>query len=164
MVTNMTETERIQQIAQLRKAIMPLVELLKTDANKELESRLEIIEKSLQSLAEKEVKFDVQVNAPDVTFEVPTELTQAITDIHKMVEINMKKNNDVVVKDTSHYEPLDQAKEKVFTYSGFMKSDGSWKIQRIAKNEQRYAFGKGDYADAWKRKSKLDYGYADGGK
>lgn len=149
--------EELKMVGQIRKAIMPLLELMKTEANQGIDDRLTAIETSLIEIAKRD--FNVEVKAPEVnvTVETPEELTKTIK---KMAEPVTAEPVEV----PSAYEPHDQAKTGTFQYSGFMRSNGDYYIQRVAKGEQRYFKGSGDYAEAWAKRDKLTYGYISGDK
>lgn len=160
--------EDIKQVAQLRKAIAPLVTMLRDEATNEMAkqfgNRLDTIESILLELAKKESVINVaapivnvappEVNVPDVniTVETPEELTKSIQKMSEPVSIEE-------IDTPTAYEPHDQAKGQVYSYSGFMRSDGAYYIQRVSKGEQRYARGNDNYAEAWESRSKLQYGY-----
>jgi hypothetical protein len=140
-------TENLKQIAQIRKAVMPLIQLLKNESDKTLEKRLDGIEAALSTLLKKDPA--INVSPPEVNVKVDT------AEITKSIE-KMSKTGT-----TSTYEPHDQAKSGPYNYSGFVKSDGKWYIQRVAKGEQRYAKGTGEYTEAWDKRKNIKYGYID---
>jgi hypothetical protein len=139
MERNMSDiSEEIKQTAQLRKAIMPLIKVLRDEANADITNRLLTIENIVGEMAKKETVFNV---APP--------------------EVNVNVEPPVIPLPVSAYEPHDQSKSSVYQYSGFMRSNGDYYIQRVAKGEQRYAVGNGDYANAWEKRKTLKYGYID---
>lgn len=148
----MSKSDELRAIAALRQAVAPLIPLLKAEADHELSKRLEVIESVVLELAKRDTT--IEVKAPDVHVKVDTE---ALT---KSIE-TLKKSEPVAIEQPT-YEPHDQAKSQTFQYSGFVRSDGAWYIQRVAKGEQRYTKGVGDYAGAWEKRSKHKYGYIDG--
>ena len=179
----MSASEDLKQIAMLRKAILPLATVLKdevtaeanVEATKEVAERLHKMDEAITELLSQRLnqmdsaivellkrELNVTVNAPEVhnTVEMPTNLISALEKIQAMT---LQKSAPTVIKAETPtvYEPHDQSGGLV-KYNGFVASNGSWKIQRISKNEQRYAFGKGDYAKSWETRDKLKYGYADG--
>lgn len=153
-------TEELKEVGKLRKAMLPLFKLLPDALVEANEKRFDLIEKKLEELSVPQPVVNVtspdvvvpKIDAPNVTVKVDTEAIVAA----------IEKANTTKVKPTpSAYEPHDQAKTQVYQYSGFVRSDGEWYIQRVAKGEQRYAKGQSGYADAWERRSKLKYGYID---
>lgn len=153
----MSKTEDLKQVAQIRKAVMPLVELLKAESNKELEARLDKIEASL----EKALAFK-----PEVVVNTTPEIVIDHKAAAEAMIIALEKQNKMLKKgdkpDVIPYQPHDQAKGQGVQYSGFVRSDGAWYIQRVAKGEQRYAKGNGSYQKAWEKRAKQDYGILDG--
>lgn len=145
-------TDDLKQIAQIRKAILPLVDLAKRESDAKLEERLSGIETALAALLKKDTV--VEVKAPEVNVTVDT------TNIEKAVS-KLQKSDTTPKPAPSAYEPHDQAKSQTYQYSGFVRSNGDWYIQRVAKGEQRYSKGSGGYSDAWEKRSKLKYGYLD---
>lgn len=143
-------TEELKTVAQIRKAIQPLVSLVKRDADANLEERLHGIEVALSALLKKDTSVTVQ--PPEVNVTVDT----------KSIENALSKMQKSEPKPVSTFEPHDQAKAQGESFSGFVRSDGDWYIQRVTKGEQRYAKGSGDYSEAWEKRSKLKYGYIDG--
>lgn len=143
-------TGDLKQIAQIRKAIQPLVGLMKREADADLDDRLARLETAMTSLLKKDA---IEITAPEVnvTVETPQALTDALT--------KLQKSDTMPI--ASIYEPHDQLKKGTFQYSGFVAKDGNWYIQRVAKGEQRYAKGKGDYSEAWTGLDDLKYGYLD---
>lgn len=141
-------SEDLKQTAQLRKAIMPLIGLLKAEANDETARRLDAIEAIVKEIAKKDTTVNVTVETE--------ELTESIKKFAAPEPIDPP----------STYEPHDQAKNKggTFQYSGFVRSDGAYYIQRVTKGEQRYARGKSGYATAWENRDRLKYGYINGDK
>ena len=95
---------------------------------------------------------NITVESPDVNVNVDT------GEIEKVVS-KLQKSEPQSITMPSAYEPHDQAKKGMFNYSGFIKSDGEWYIQRVTKGEQRYAKGSGGYAKAWEKLTDLKYGY-----
>lgn len=145
----MSVSEDLKQTAQLRKAIMPLIGLLKSEADAEITKRLDSIEAMMKSIAKPEITVDYTPPVLNVTVETPEELVKSLR----------KAAEPAPIETPSAYEPHDQAKTQTFQYSGFMRSDGDYYIQRVAKGEQRYAIGKGDYTAAWEKRGDLKYGY-----
>ena len=135
-------TNASRKTTAIRKAASPLVLELNKRIKAELAKRHE---ETVMAKAESAV----------ITFEMVEKLTDTI---QKMA------NNAPTAAAVSPYEPHDQAKGSGFQYSGFVRSDGAYYIQRVSKGEQRYAKGTGNYTDSWGRRDKLDYGYIDGGK
>lgn len=148
-------TQDLQRVGDLRQALKPLIEVMKVQANVELEKRLALIESALTELAKRDTV--INVSSPEVSVDIDTsEFTQAIKDQVKLIT-----KNSETPEPPSRYEPHDQAKTTTFQYSGFVRDDGVWYIQRVAKGEQRYAKGQGDYRSAWERRSKHKYGDID---
>lgn len=106
---------------------------------KELEQMRKMVSEALER------PVSVKVNAPDVkpVFEVPKP------------QVVMQKSDTPQPGD---YQPHDQGKKGLYQYSGFVRPDGAWYIQRVTKGEQRYAAGKNDYAGAWDKRDTLKYG------
>lgn len=146
------KSEELKQTAQLRKAIAPLITLLKSEANDDLLKRLDAIEGIVSAIAKKETTVNVTSPEVTVTVETPEELTKSLRKVADTADV------------PSAYEPHDQAKSTTFQYSGFMRSDGEYYIQRVAKGEQRYYRGSGDYTDAWEKRGNLKYSYINEGK
>jgi hypothetical protein len=149
--------EDLKTVGQIRKAMLPLVEILRAETNKDLTARLEKIETVLADLVKKDYNVTVQPTPVTVEGFDPTQL------IEKMQKMNQKKLEPAVVQPVLKYEPHDQS-GGVIKYNGFVAEDGSWYIQRLSKSSQRYAKGKGDYIEAWDKKTKLEYGLIDGGR
>lgn len=143
-------TDDLKQVAQIRKAVMPLIDLVKREADIKLDERLVGIETALTALLKRDTTIEVKAPDVNVNIETPIELTEAF--------IKLNKSDP---KPTGSYEPHDQIKKGTFQYSGFVRSDGAWYIQRVAKGEQRYSKGDGKYTDAWEKKADLKYGYID---
>lgn len=143
----------LKQTAQIRKAIMPLIQLLKSEANVEITKHLSVIDAKLDEIAKRENIIKVSPPEVSVTVSIPDELTKSIQ--------KMSEPAPEVVDTPTDYQPHDQSKSQVYQYSGFVRSDGKYYIQRVAKGEQRYAKGAGDYTEAWSKRSKLNYGRID---
>jgi hypothetical protein len=149
-------TEELQQVAQIRKAVAPLIDLVKREADTKMEERLSGIESALTALLKKD--FTPEIKAPEVS--VNMDIDQIVKAIEKQNNTLLAKSDTPVVTSQT-YEPHDQAKSQAFQYSGFVNTSGEWYIQRVAKGEQRYAKGTGDYTTAWEKRSKLKFGYID---
>lgn len=146
----MSTTEDLKTVAQIRKAILPLIEIVKREADRNLDERLAAIEDAVKTLGAREIN----IPAPNVTVktEVPKDLVNSFSRLSKQATPTIK-----------NYQPHDQSSGTV-KYNGFVAEDGSWYIQRLAKGQQRYAKGRGDYQDAWEGRGKLSYGNFDGSK
>jgi hypothetical protein len=153
--------DELKDIGRLRKAMMPLFKLLPEQFFEENERRFALLEKKLDKLTIPQPEIVVKapiVNVPAAKIDIaPPEVTVNL-DPDSITQALIKAKN---LTSPSPYEPHDQAKGQIFKYSGFLRDDGSWYIQRIAKGEQRYAKGQGGYADAWDGRSKLRYGHID---
>lgn len=140
------QSDNLKQIAQIRKAIAPLVAVLSRESDEKITKRLALIETALSTLLQKETVVNIAPPQVDVTVDTAA-ITKSIEKMQKKAETS-----------DSEFQPHDQAKKGTFSYNGFVKSDGSWYIQRVAKGEQRYAKGTGDYVDSWEKKDNLKYG------
>jgi hypothetical protein len=150
----MSVSEDLKQTAQLRKAIAPLVKILKSEADADITKRLVAIESIVQEIAKKETVINVAPPEVNVKVETPDELTKTF----------QKFAEPEPIESPTAYEPHDQAKKGIYQYSGFVRSDGKYYIQRVAKGEQRYSLGEGNYSDAWEKKDSLTYTRIDGSK
>lgn len=148
----------LKEIARLRKAMLPLLDFMRLEANEEFTYRLEKMESTLEKLAERE--SNITVKAPDVNVTVNTE--EIVAAIRKLEASGVLQKS--ALPESARYEPHDQSGGGVSKYNGFVADDGSWYIQRVSKGEQRYAKGKGGYMDAWEKRTKLPYGYLSGEK
>ena len=146
-------SENLKLTAQIRKAIAPLIKVLQVETNADITKRLLVIENIVIELAKKETIVNVAAPEVNVTVETPDELTKTIQKMSEPIKLPTPEPVP------SAYEPHDQSKSQTFQYSGFMRSNGDYYIQRVAKGEQRYAVGNGDYPKAWEKRSNLKYSY-----
>ena len=149
------KSEELKIIALIRKAIKPLATAARLEANEDIHNQLAQLTKAVDGLVKREVK-EVRVKV-----ETPSQVVEAL---EKVTQAQMQKSEPLPAP--AKYEPHDQEAKKgtPFQYNGFVAENGDWYIQRIAKGEQRYAKGHGNYAEAWTNKKKQSYGYLDGSK
>ena len=154
------QSDEIREVARLRKAVLPLVKLLSSEAVSEVSKRLDTIEESLTEIAKRDM--NVTVTAPEV------HVGPTVFDVDKLITALDKSNKALMAKSASpalpDYQPHDQAGSSAIKYNGFVAQDGSWYIQRVAKGGQRYAKGKGNYSEAWEKRGDQTYRMYDGSK
>lgn len=130
-----TDKQIIGVLATITKAL--------AERDKQVDKQFAKMQEVIIELTEKETT--VKVDAPPVNVEVqPPE------------QVIVEKSTPAP-EPVSEYQPHDQDKKNSFQYSGFVRSDGAWYIQRIAKGEQRYVAGTKDYSESWEKRDKLDY-------
>jgi hypothetical protein len=163
----MSSSDEIKQIAKTRQIVMPLIKQMATEIVAANDAKLERLLKAVEQLAKQqpvvnvtvpEIKLPkIEVPTPQVNYQ-PPDVHIDTTPVAKAVANLPLQKSDPTPIETPQYEPHDQAGGAI-KYSGFLAQDGTWYIQRIAKNQQRYAKGRGDYSDAWEGRERLNYGY-----
>lgn len=162
----------LKDVGKMRKAFMPIFEMIHKQLNLENQKRFELIDKKIDKIAAVKpiVNLEkVDVPQPDVhvNVQIPETLTKAVADnqadLATLVEVVKALQGQTIKAEQITYLPHDQDNGSVVKYNGFLSLDGNWYIQRITKGEQRYVKGKDDYAKAWDNRSKLKYGLASEG-
>jgi len=146
------KAEDIKAIAQLRKAVMPLIELMRSESNNEITQRIEGLEKSVETLVNKGIS--VKVDAPEIKIE---DLTSLNDSLQKLADSKLNKSADPNL--LTEYKPHDQKSTDTAKYYGFVRADGSWYIMRDVGETQRYTAGSSDYSTNWDKCQKLKYKY-----
>lgn len=150
----MDDMDRRQLVGLLRQAIKPLIkDIVVEKMTQEITASLKLDIAKLNSSLEKH-STSVNIDASDLHTAV-----QELTKYTMQQELKKSQSKQLEVTD---YQPHDQKKKGVYKYAGFVRPDGSWYIQRIAKDEQRYIFGKGNYSEAWSEAEAQKYGTISG--
>lgn len=163
-------SDDLKDIGKMRKAFLPIFKLIQQEVNHENLKRFELLDKKLDKIAAIKPVINlekVDVPQPDIHIKVdiPEQLTKAVTnnqaDLASLIEVVKAIQGQTIKAEQITYLPHDQDSTPLVKYNGFASLDGQWYIQRVAKGQQRYVRGTGDYSDAWTNRAKLKYGTAD---